>query len=819
MTNFLQDLRYGIRILGKHPTISIIAVLAFAVGIGLTAATFSIVDGSVIRGLPFDKADQLTHIEVGKRFEDAASGSVTISTREVPVHDFVDWRERQTGFQELAAFDWITVNLAGTEGRPERYTGALVTANMFHVLGVSPVVGRWFEDDDERPGSPHVAVIGYSVWQDRFGGRADIVGRTVRANGEIMTIVGVAPPAFKFPFDHDVWIALQLDPLATPRGEGRALDVFARLADGVSRDEAASQLASVARQLELEYPETNEGVGVLVKPFAERFMPEEIVAVLFAMLGGVFGVFLIACANVANLLLARATIRTREVAIRTALGAGRLRVVTQLLTETLVLTIVGGLLGIVIAAVSIRLFNNAIVDIQRPFWIDVRLDPTALVFTLAITLIASLIAGTVPAIQASGANVHDVLKDESRGATGFRMGKFSTALVIGEVAVSFALLVGAGLMIKSVVRLKNLDLGFSTENVVTGRVGLVRVDYPDQDSRHRFFRSLIDRLSARPGVERVVLTSGLPGAGTGRWSLGIEGRDYQTDRDYPVSNRYAVSPEFFATFGVDLLQGRAFDTRDDLDGLPVAIVNQSFVRRHFGGDDPIGRRVRFGRSETERPWRTIVAVIPDMHIGGGVGGIGSSSIEPDAIYVPLFQADNSFVSIAVRASGVPSVVGALMRDEVYGIDTNLPVFDLRSMEQVMVDATWSFGLFGSLFTILGIVAFLLAAVGLYGVMAFSVNRRSHEMGIRMAMGARGRDVIGLVLKRGAVQLSIGMALGLLGGMALGGPLQFVLYDVQARDPSVYLGIVITLGTAGLLASFLPARRAARVDPVTVLRSE
>ena len=581
MTDFLQDLRYGIRILRKHPTISIIAVLAFAVGIGLTAATFSIVDGTVIRGLPFDNAEQLTHMAVGKRFEDAASGSVTISSRSVPVHDFVDWRERQTGFQELAAFDWITVNLAGTEGRPERYTGALVTANMFGVLGVSPVIGRWFEDADERPGSPQVMVIGHGVWQDRFGGRADVIGRTVRANGEMMTIIAVAPPGFRFPFEHDVWIALKLDPLAAPRGEGRTLDVFARLADGVSRDEAASQLASVARQLELEYPESNEGVGVLVKPFAERFMPAEIVAVLFAMLGGVFGVFLIACANVANLLLARATVRTREVAIRTALGAGRLRVITQLLTETFVLTIVGALLGVIIAAVSIRLFNNALVDIQRPFWIDVKLDPTALLFILAITLVASLIAGTVPAIQASGANVHDVLKDESRGASGFRMGKFSAALVIGEVAVSFALLVGAGLMIKSVVRLKNLDLGFSTENVMTARLGLFQADYPDRESRHRFFHSLIDRLSDRPGVERVVLTSSLPGAGTGRWSLAIEGGEYSADRDYPVSNRYAVSPDFFTTFGVSLRQGRGFDTRDEHDGLPVAIVNQSFVRRHF----------------------------------------------------------------------------------------------------------------------------------------------------------------------------------------------------------------------------------------------
>jgi predicted permease len=819
MTTLVQDLRHGLRMLRKHPGVSFLAVLAFAVGIGLTSATFSIVDGTVIRGLPFERPDQLTHIQIGKRFEDGGSGSVTVSQRSVPVHDFLDWRERQTGFQELAGFDWITVNLSGIEGRPQRYTGALVTANMFRVLGVSPAVGRWFEDGDERPGSPRAVVIGHGVWQDRFEGRSDVVGASVRLNGEPMTIVGVAPKGFKFPFSHDVWIAAQLDPLATPRGEGRAFDVFGRLREGVSREEATSQLAGVARQLELEYPVSNEGVGILVQPFAHRFMPAEIVAVLFAMLGGVFGVFLIACANVANLLLARATVRTREVAIRTALGAARFRVITQLLTETLVLTLVGGVLGIGLAAVSIRLFNNAIADISRPFWLDVRLDPTALAFTIGITLLASVIAGTVPAIQASGGNINDVLKDENRGATGFRLGKISNAMVIGEVAVSCALLVGAGLMIKSVVRLKTLDLGFRTEQVMTGSVGLFEADYPTQADRHRFYRGLYDRLAQRAGLDEVSLSNALPGAGTSRWSFGVEGHDYATDRDYPASNRYAVSTGFDAVFGIDVLQGRWFDARDDLEGLPVAVVNQSFVRRHLGGADPIGRRVRLGRSESERPWRTVIGVVPDTHIGGGVGGIGSSSIEPDAIYVPLLQSDDRFVSIAARGRGTPAALGAILADEVYGLDGNLPVYDLRGMDQVMIDATWAFGLFGSLFGILGVVAFLLAGIGLYGVMAFSVNRRVHEMGIRMAMGARGRDVIGLVLKRGAIQLAVGMSVGLLGGMALGGPLQFVLYDVQARDLSVYGAIVLTLGSAGLLASLIPARRAARVDPATVLRSE
>ena len=819
MANLLQDLRYGFRIVLKNPGISIIAILAFAVGIGLTSATFSIVDGTVIRGLPFENAEQLTHIEIGKRFEDDAAGSVTVSSQPVSIHDFVDWRDRQTGFQALAAFDWITVNLAGSEGRPERFDGARVTANTFRVLGVSPVIGRWFEDADEQPGAPQVMVISHRVWQDRFGGRADVVGRTVRANGETMTIVGVAAKGFHFPFNQNLWIALHVDPLASPRGEGVGLDVFGRLKEGVSRDQAGSQLASVARQLELKYPEANKGVGVLLKPFAERFMPAEITAVLFAMLGGVFGVFLIACANVANLLLARATVRTREVAIRTALGARRSRVITQLLTETLVLTLVGGALGVVLAAVSIRLFNNAIVDIVRPFWLDIQLDTTALVFTLGITLAASLIAGMVPAIQASGANIQDVLKDESRGATSFRMGKFSSALVIAEVAVSCALLVGAGLMIKSVVRLKTLELGFTTENIMTGRIGLFDTDYPDRESRQQFFRSLLDRLAARPGVQRVALANNLPGSGTGRWSFGLEGQTYPTDRDYPASNRYVVSTEFFETFGVGLSRGRAFGTQDDIDGLPVAIVNQSFVDRFFAGESPIGRRVRFGRSESERPWLTIVGVVSDVHVGGGVGGIGSSDIAPDAVYLPLFQEDNHFMSIAMVSDGVPGVVGALMRDEVYGLDFNLPVYDLRSMEQVMVDSTWSFGLFGSLFTILGVAALLLAAIGLYGVMSFSVNRRSHEMGVRMAMGARGSDLVTLVLKRGAVQLGIGIALGLAGGVALSRPLRFVLYDVDASDPTVYLGIVLTLASAGLLANYLPARRAAAVDPMTVLRSE
>ncbi len=813
MRSLFKDIRFAIRMLYKTPGLSLIAVLTIALGVGITTHTFSVVYGSVIKGLPFEGADRLVHLNRTRPSQDVTQSSV-------PSHDLMDWREQQTAFEGLAAYYWGTVNVADDEGRPERFDGAFVSANAFAQTGVVPILGRSFLEGEDSPGAPLTIVIGYEVWQNRYGGDPNIIGKVIQANARPHTIIGVMPAGFRFPFSSNVWVPIGMDPLEHERGEGLWVEVFGRMKVGVTPDEALVQMTGIAQRLATDYPQTNEGVGVLITPYTEYYMPREIVAVLYAMLVAVFGVLLIACANVANLLLARAAVRSKEVAIRSALGASRFRVIRQLLAEATVIAVVGGVIGLVIAQVGVNLFNNALVDIEKPYWIDIQLHPPVLLFALAVTLVASLVSGTVPAFKASGADINEILKDESRGSSSLRASRFSTGLVVGEIALSCALLVAAGLMVKSVVNIKTLDMGFDAENVFTARVGLFEADYPDADSRLQFYDQLRERVQALPGVRSAALTTNLPATGSGRGRFAVEGASYATDQDYPQAYMAYITPGFFETFGVSLSQGRDFGTQDSEDNVPVTIVNQGFAQRFFPGESPVGKRIRLGRSDSEQPWLTVVGVIPDLHIGGGVGGIGDDARRPEQIYTPHAQTPEiRFMSIVVKTAGPPMRLAPDVREAVAALDPNLPIYWVDSMEGVIETNTWAFGLFGSLFTIFGVIALFMSAVGLYGVMAFSVSRRTQEMGIRIALGAYGKDIIRLVLKKGLVQLGIGMTIGLGLGVALSRPLQLVLFDVNVNDPTVYGAILITLTLAGLLACTVPARRATRVDVVSALKPE
>jgi predicted permease len=813
MRSLFKDIRFAIRMLYKTPSLSLIAVLTVALGVGATTHTFSVVYGSVIKGLPFEGSERLMSVSWTR-----PSHGITQSS--VPSHDWMDWREQQTVFEDLAGYYPGTVNVADDEGRPERFDGAFVSANAFAQTGVVPILGRTFLEGEDEPGAAPTIVIGYDVWQNRYGGDPDVIGKVIQANARPHTIIGVMPARFHFPFSATVWVPIALDPLQYERGEGMWLEVFGRLEQGVTPDEAMVQMTAIAQRLATDYPETNEGSGVVITPFTERYMPTEIVAVLYAMLVAVFGVLFIACANVANLLLARAAVRSKEVAIRSALGASRFRVIRQLLAEATVIAVVGGAIGLVIASVGINFFNNALVDIEKPYWIDIQLHPPVLLFALAITLVASLVSGTVPALKASGADINEILKDESKGSSSFRMSRFSTGLVMGEIALSCALLVAAGLMVKSVVNIKTLDMGFDAENVFTARVGLFETDYPDSDSRLQFYERLLERLRALPGTRSAALTTNLPATGSGRSRFAVEGESYPTDQDYPLTYGAYITPGFFETFGVSLSQGRDFGTQDSEDNVPVTIVNQSFARRFFPNESPIGKRIRQGTSDSEEPWLTVVGVVPDLHIGGGVGGIGDDARQPEQIYTPHAQSPEiRFISLAVKTAGPPMGLAPEVRDVVIGLDPNLPIYWVDSMEGAIETNTWAFGLFGSLFTIFGVIALFMSAVGLYGVMAFSVSRRTQEMGIRIALGAYGKDIIHLVLKKGLVQLGIGMTIGLGLGVALSRPLQLVLFDVNVNDPAVYGAIIATLTLAGLLACLLPARKATRVDVVNALKPE
>ncbi|MCZ6760168.1 MAG: ABC transporter permease [Gemmatimonadetes bacterium] len=805
----LRDLRYGIRMLFKNPALSLIAIITFGLGIGLTTTVFSIVNGAILKGLPFDRADEL--MALGR-----ANPSQDIRRMGVSSHDFVDWSEQQSVFEELAAFSGLTINLIGDEDAPVRYAGARLTTNTFDLLGVSPHIGRGFSESESREGFDDVIILSYRAWESQFGADSAVLGRSVTANGVPATVIGVMPSGIRFPNDNDVWMPLVIDPLANPRGEGPNYFAFARLRDGVSREEAEAHMATIAQRLAVEYPESNEGVIATVTPYVERFIGSEAYALLYTMLGAVIGVLLIASVNVANLLLARASTRTKEVAVRTALGASRRRVIGQLLIETLVLATVGSALGLGVGYFGIEWFDRAISVDPPPFWMVFELDTDVLIFVGAMTLLTSLFAGIAPALQATGTDINEVLKAEGRGASSFRMGKFSGALVITEIAISCALLVAAGLMVKSITQLKTVDMPFAVDDVFTARLNLPRVEYPDTASRTRFYEQLLPRLQAIPGVLGATLSDGLPASGNGLRVFEVPGGSYAEDSDFPRAREGIVTPGYFQTFDTRVLQGRAFTESDRMNTLRVAVVNASFVAQFYPDGDPLGQQMRMGRRDTTASWLTVVGVVPDMLMQG----IDDPDDDPAGFYIPIAQSGvGNFVSIAVRTQGNPMTRTAEVQSAVRAIDTNLPIYRVMSMQGVIDRETWFYGVFGTLFGLFGLVALFLAAVGLYGVMSFAVTRRTQEMGVRLALGAQGSSLVKLIMKKGIIQLGVGMVIGLVLAVLIAGPIEIVLYDVDGRDPVVFAIVLVTLTVTSLAATFVPALRVTRVDPVNALRSE
>ena len=802
--SFLKDLRYGARKLVRNPGFSAVSVLTLALGIGLTTTMFSIVYGAIWRGLPFERADQLMHLERNNLPADQQSLEVTL-------HDFNDWRAQQKSFAGLAAWSGGTVNLSGTEG-PERFDGAWMSANAFQILREQALLGRTFRPEDDAPGAPLVVVLGHQVWQERYRGDRGIIGKTIRVNSEQAEVIGVMGPGFRFPFSHDLWLPRR-DTLPAKRGEGPTLEVFGRLRDGVSMEQAQVEMGQIARRLALAYPESNKDVGAVIKPYDHEYIDEEPRQLLTVMLIAVFMVLLIACANVANLLLSQAAMRAKEVGIRTAMGASRGRIVGQFLTEPMALAVVGAAVGTGLAWVGVRLFNNAIASTQPPFWIDIRIDEPILLFVLAVTLFATVVSGVLPALRASSSNVHEVLKDESRGSSSFRGGRLSRVLVVFEIALSVALLVAAGLTIKSVTRLRNVDFGVPTDNVFTARVGLPEAEYPDSGSQVRFFEQLHQRLAEVPGVEAYALGSGMPGGvQVGGAQVAIEGKQYAAERDYPEARTATVSPGYFAAFQVRV-EGRDFAPQDRATTEPVVIVNRSFARAHFGEQSPVGRRIRLGGPESTEPWRQIVGVVPDLYMDG------PENEEPAAVYTPFAQTPQRFMTVILRGRGEWGALTRPVRDRVAALDPDLPIYFVSSLQGRIDEDTWFYRVFGTIFMVMGFVALFLAAIGLYGVMAFNVSRRTREMGVRMALGAQPADVTRLVLRQGVIQLAIGIALGSAVAYLLARGLRMILFQVQPLDPVVFGATLLVLAAAGVAASLIPARRATRVDPMVALRYE
>lgn len=806
MHHLASDLRYGIRILAKAPGLTVLAVSAIGLGIGLPATMFSIVNGA-LRDLPFDDADRL--MAVSRTSPERGWNRVG-----VPLSDYTDWREQQTTFEGIALETTSNVNVSSPGERPERISGAVMSVNAFDLLRVQPIIGRGFTASDAAPNAPPVAIVGHSVWVARFDRSPDVLGSTIRANGELVTVVGVMPEDFRFPTEHDLWMPLKANPVDTPRGTGARYRAFGRLNPEVTVAEAQADLEAIASRLSLEYPETNRDIHALVEPYTERFIGGEIAATLKVMLAAVSFVLLIACANVTNLLLAKAAQRTREVAVRTALGATRLQVVTQLLVEAFLLAVAGGILGLAIAHGGVAFFNYASAEMEKVFWIDIKIDGAAMAFVLVLVMLATIAAGIAPALQASGTDANDVLKDESRGASSFRLGRLSGFLVVGEVGLSCALLVAAGLMIKGIVKLHTMDYGFAPEEIFIGEIELMPSDYPDAAGRVQFFEELEQRLAAIPGVTTAALTSTLPARGNWSARVGLEGQTSERAEDYPMTQYAQVSPAFFDVVRARVLQGRGFTPRDRIGATPVAVVNQRFAERFFPGENPLGRRIRRGGPDSPQPWRTIVGVVSNAYITAIDEGDN-----PDGVYLPLAQGAFAFTNIVLRTQGDPLAITPEVYDVVESMDPNLPVAEINTLAGDILLEKRVGDVFARLFLAFGAAALFLASVGLYGVMSFAVSRRTKELGVRMALGAHTADVLRLVLRQGVWQLAIGLGLGLVLAAVLSRAMAMALFQVDPWDKTIFASIAVLLASTGMLATIIPARRATRVDPMVALRYE
>jgi predicted permease len=810
-----KDLRFAIRMLIRSPGVSAIAIAALAIGIGLTTSMFSIVNGTIFRGLPFDEPDEILSI-LSYKPEDGATGLVS-------VHDFADWRERQSSFEGLAAWTKAPAFLRTPDGKAERYDAGFVSSDLFDLLRVEPHLGRGFERDDELPGSEPVVILAYGLWQNRYQADPSIIGRRLMLDGTPRTVVGVMPPGFAFPIRESLWVpvnTLQLEPKR--EGSGRRYFVLGRLAPGVSEREAQAELSSIARRLALEYPETNRDLDVMVGPYINEVIGEKIVNLTYMMLAAVFGVLLVASANVAILQLTRAILRTKEVAARLALGAGRTRVVIQSLAEAAVLSAAGALGGLLIAHFRIKEFNEALQSAPMiPFWLDVKLDGASLLVVLGLTILSSLMSGSLPALNASRTDLAEVLKSESGGSLGPRLRGFSRGLVIVELALSCGILVGAGLMIKTVVELDKMSFAFATRDVLTLRVNLERTEYPDRESVIGFCSEIVTRLRGKPGVEAVALTTYLPGMGSGSASFIIEGKT-EAQKDHGIETRFsAVSPDFFDTFAVRLLDGRPFRPSDDQNAARVAIVNQSWVERYLPDENPLGKRLRqsgLGSKAPPESW-TIVGVSPDLAMNRRRPGTGFVEEDSAGLYVPMAQSPSGWMGIAIRTGRPPMSLAEVVRAEIEAVAPGQPAFEFNSLDRAIADQNVYYWLISDGFSLLGLAALFLASIGLYGIMSSSVNRRRQEIGVRVAMGAEPRNVLGLILKQGMIQLCLGIALGLCLAVGFAGMLEVTLFQVQPWDPFVFVSIVLALLVAGTAACIIPARRATRVDPVAVLRQE
>jgi predicted permease len=804
-----QDLRYALRTLAKNPAFTTIAIVAIALGIGANTAIFSVVNAVLLRPLPFKSPQQLVMV-----WENATHLGFPKNTPSPP--DFLDWQRQNTVFTGMAAMAEHSFNLTGV-GEPERLDGRRVSANLFDLLGVPALLGRTFVPDEDRTGA-HVVLLSHSLWQRRFGSDPSVIGQAITLNGESYTVIGVMPRSVHLPaygtWQDKLWVPIAFTNEEVTQRGNHFLDVIARMKPGVTLKQAQAEMETIASRLAQQYPRTNTRIGAAVTPLHEEIVGD-IKPALLILLGAVAFVLLIACANVANLLLARAAAREKEIALRLALGASRSRLTRQFLTESVLLAFLGAALGLLLALAGVHVLKtfvpSMILQIQT-----INIDGKVLVFTASIALLTGVVFGLAPAMHALDSHLSDSLKEGGRDSAAGRKGnRLRGLLVIGEVAVSFILLIGAGLLINSFLHLRNLDPGFRTDHLLTMKVDLSELKYPDGERRSVFFDEVLRLIRALPGVQSVAVAGNLPFTYNGdSCTIAVEGIPDPPPDQWPDIIYRAVGSGYFSTMGIPMVRGRDFTDQDKANSTKVVVISEKTAQHYWPGQDPIGKRLKTGATTSNAPWREVIGVVKDVR-------------QNDFIAQPKMQMyfsyrqmkDLAANALIVRTSVEPMSLATSVRNSIWAVDKDQPVADIDTMDHIVSEAIARQRFSMLLLGIFAGLALVLAAVGIYGVMSYSVAQRTHEIGIRMALGARRADVLRMTVKQGLQLVSVGMIVGLVAAFFLTRVLASLLFGISATDPITFLGISLVLLAVAIAASYIPALRATRVDPIIALRAQ
>ena len=792
----------------KTPGFTLIAVLALALGIGASTTTFTAVNAVLLRPFPLMKdQDRIVYLsEYFLKLPDQDAG--------VAFPDYLEWKKQLTTFEGVGACQTATMIVSGGD-QPDRYLGANISADAFSFLGVQPILGRQFRPEEDKLNAAPVALIGFDIWKTHFGGDPSVVGKIIPINGKQTTIIGVMPKGWRFPEASDLWMPLQMDEKDNPRGNF-FLAAFGKLKPGVAVEEARAELEAIATRIAADHPETNAGCTARVKLFREEAVKESKTLTLLLM-GAVLFVQLIACANVANLLLARGATRTKEIGIRLALGAGRADIVRQLLLETLLLGLFGSLAGLLFAVWGVDLMMKAI-PVEIPYWIQFEFDWRVFTFAIGLGMISSFLFGLFPSLQASHPHLVEVLKEGGRsGAGGAKGQRVRSGLVVAEVALALVLLVGAGLTLRSFMKLQRTDIGADPSNTLSFRVGLPAAQFPDKKVVGRFFEQLIPKVAAISGVESAGATTSLPAAGNiGLNAVVLEGEQEPKQlQDARLASTLAITPGYVTTCRIQLLRGRDFTTADNSDAPRVALIDEEAARKWFPNIDPIGHQTRAIEKPGDPPmWATIVGVTRHVIYDRMV-----SKRKFPSVYFCQYQNHENFMSVVLRTKSAPKGYENLARGAVLSVNKNIPIYRVFTMDEVVLQSFWERRFFWTLFSVFAVLALFLASIGLYGVMAYSVRQRTQEIGVRMALGAQASDLLRMVTGHGMRLIGLGLLIGLVGAFFLMRLLGGSLEGISAHDPLSFVLVPIILLVVGLIACYLPARAAMQLNPVEALRYE